>query len=99
MAHAITVQTQEDFESLMKENNFIISSAIVKIILKNLKGKKRHVHILEITVLEEQKTYDITINRDDMVESLEKNLNIHENNEDYETCGEIVKAIKYLKSK
>ena len=32
-------------------------------------------------------------------ESLEKNLKIHEENEAYEVCSEIVKAIEYLKSK
>ncbi len=99
MAHSITVQTQEDFEELMQANNFEISSAIVKTILKNLKGRKKHVHILEINVLEEQTIYDITINREDMLESLEKNLKIHEENEAYEICSEIVKAIEYLKSK
>jgi len=99
MAHIITVQTQEDFETLMQENNFEISSAIVKSILSNLKGRKKHVHILEINVLEEQTVYDITISREDMLESLEKNLKIHEVNEAYETCSEIVKAIEYLKSK
>lgn len=99
MAHSITVQTQEDFEELMQANNFEISSAIVKTILKNLKGRKKHVHILEINVLEEQTIYDITINREDMLESLEKNLKIHEENEAYEVCSEIVKAIEYLKSK
>lgn len=99
MAHSITVNTQEEFEELMKENNFEISSAIVKTILGNLKGRKKHVHILEINVLEEQTVYDITINRKDMLESLEKNLKIHEVNEAYEVCSEIVKAIEYLKSK
>lgn len=99
MAHSITVQTQEDFEALMQSNNFEISSAIVKSILTNLKGRKRHVHILEINVLEEQTVYDITIDRGDMLESLEKNLKIHEENEAYEVCSEIVKAIEYLKSK
>jgi len=99
MAHTITVQTQEDFEALVAENNFELSAAIVKTILKNLKGRKRHVHILEINVLEEQTIYDITIDRKDMLESLEKNLKIHEDNEAYEVCSEIVKAIEYLKSK
>jgi hypothetical protein len=61
MAHTITVQTQEDFEALVAENNFELSAAIVKTILKNLKGRKRHVHILEINVLEEQTIYDIQV--------------------------------------
>jgi len=99
MAHSITVKTQEDFEALMQENNFEISSAIVKSILDNVKGRKKHVHILEINVLEEQTVYDITINRSDMLESLEKNLKIQEVNEAYEVCKQIVEAIEYLKNK
>lgn len=99
MAHSITVKDQGEFEELMLENNFEISSAIVNIILKNLKGKKKNIHILEINVLEEQTIYDITINRDDMLDSLEKNLKIHEDNEAYEVCSKIVEAIEYLKFK
>lgn len=99
MAHSITVKDQDEFEELMLENNFEISSAIVNIILKNLKGKKKNIHILEINVLEEQTIYDITINRDDMLDSLEKNLKIHEDNEAYEVCSKIVEAIEYLKFK
>ena len=99
MAHSITVNTQEEFEELMKENNFEISSAIVNTILDNLKGKKKHVHILEINVIEEQTIFDITIDRKDMLESLEKNLKIHEDNEAYEKCSEILNDIEYLNSK
>ena len=95
----ITVKTQEDFEDLVKDNNFEISSAITKSILKNLKGKRKNIPILSIKVLEEQTIYDITVQRGDMLESLKKNLEIHEVNEDYETCDAIVKAIKYLKNK
>ncbi len=99
MAHSITVNTQEEFEELMKENNFEISSAIVKTILGNLKGRKKHVHILKINVLDEQTVYDITINHKDMLESLEKNLEINEEHEEYEVCSKIAEAIEYLKSK
>jgi|TARA_R110000782_G_scaffold83564_2_gene163628 hypothetical protein len=95
----ITVKTQEDFEDLVKDNNFEISSAITKSILKNLKGKRKNIPILSIKVLEEQTIYDITVQRGDMLESLEKNLEIHATNEDYESCSEILSAINYLKSK
>ena len=79
MTHMITVQTQEDFEILVKERNFV--------------------PILSIKVLEEQTIYDITVKRDDMLESLEKNLEIHVENEDYESCSKILNAINYLKDK
>jgi protein-arginine kinase activator protein McsA len=99
MAHSITVKTQEDFEAMMKDNNYEISSSITKTILKNLKGRKQNLHVLEIKVLEEHTIYDITINRSDMLESLEKNLEIHVANEDYESCSKILEGINYLKNK
>lgn len=99
MTHMITVNTQEDFEDMMKNNNFEISSAITKSILKNLKGKKKNIPILAIKVMEDQTIYDITVERGDMLESLEKNLEIHATNEDYEACSEILKGINYLKTK
>ena len=54
MTHMITVKTQEDFEDLVRDRNFEISSAITKSIIKNLKGKRKNVPILSIKVLEEQ---------------------------------------------
>tara|TARA_R110000803_G_scaffold107608_2_gene175769 strand:+ start:1595 stop:1897 length:303 start_codon:yes stop_codon:yes gene_type:complete len=99
MAHMITVNTKEDFEDMMKDNNFEISSAITKSILKNLKGKKKNIPILAIKVIEDQTIYDITVERSNMLESLEKNLEIHELNEDYEACNEILVGINYLKTK
>ena len=99
MTHMITVKTQEDFEDLVRDRNFEISSAIPKSIIKNLKGKRKNVPILSIKVLEEQTVYDITVKRDDMLESLEKNLEIHVENEDYESCSKILSAINYLKDK
>ena len=77
MTHMITVKTQEDFEDLVRDRNFEISSAITKSIIKNLKGKRKNVPILSIKVLEEQTIYDITLKRDDMLESLEKNKKIN----------------------
>jgi hypothetical protein len=43
--------------------------------------------------------YDITIDRQEFVSTLEHNLPILEKNEEYETCAEVVKAIKFLKDK
>lgn len=99
MVPTITVQSQEDFEDMMKDNNFEISSAITKSMLKNLKSKKKNIPILAIQILEEQTTYDITVKKDDMLEGLEKNLEIHAKHEDYESCDKILKAINYLKDK
>jgi hypothetical protein len=71
----------------------------VKGILDNLNSKKRHIHILEVTVEEDDTIFDITCDRKDFLETLEKNLIIMERWEQYETCSEIIKAIEILKSK
>ena len=41
-------------------------------------------------------TFDVMIDRPDMVETLEQNLLTMEEYEDYERCQQIVKALDYL---
>jgi hypothetical protein len=48
---------------------------------------------------QDQTIYDITIDRQEFVNTLEQNLSIYEKHELYEGCAEIVKAIKFLKDK
>ena len=50
-------------------------------------------------VEQEQTIYDITVDRQDFVVTLEQNLSILEENEDYETCAKVMDAIKFLKDK
>jgi hypothetical protein len=76
-----------------------ISKALVETILKNLNSRKRHLHALSIFVENEETIYDVTVDRQDFVETLESNLSIYEENELYEGCAEIVKALKFLKTK
>jgi hypothetical protein len=72
---------------------------LVETILGNLKGRKRHLHALSVLIEQEQTIYDITIDRNEFVNTLEQNLPIYEKHELYEGCAEIVKAIKFLKDK
>jgi hypothetical protein len=48
---------------------------------------------------QDQTIYDITIDRQEFVHTLEQNLPIYEKHELYEGCQEIVNAIKFLKDK
>lgn len=96
MAKQIKVETHEDFETMMVEQDLEISRAIVEVALKNLKGKKRFIPILEVYVEEDETIYDITLDRLNILDTLEQNLEIHERNEDYEGCARIAKAIKEL---
>jgi hypothetical protein len=99
MATEISVFDSDEFEELVSMRDLRISKALVETILKNLKGRKRHLHALSILVEQEQTIYDITVDRQDFVTTLEQNLPIYEKHELYEGCAEIVKAIKFLKEK
>ena len=99
MNKKIIVQTQDEFTEMAQNHDIRISEACVESILKNLNTKKRHIHILEVIVEEEDKIFDIICDRKDFVETLEKNLIIMEKHEEYEKCSEIIKALEILKSK
>lgn len=99
MVYKIKVKTQEDFEDEIKNQNLQISEACVKNILNNLNTKKRHIYILEVTVEKDDTIFDITCDRKDFLDILEKNLIIMEKWEQYEICSKIIKAIEILKSK
>jgi len=97
MVKRIKVKSIEEFEDMLQKYDLKISKAIIEVVLKNLKGKKRFIPVLEIHVEEEESIFDITLDRRDMINTLQQNLEIHERNEDYEGCARIVKAIQELK--
>tara|TARA_R110000796_G_scaffold75240_2_gene168821 strand:- start:49 stop:345 length:297 start_codon:yes stop_codon:yes gene_type:complete len=97
MALEITVNNSEEFEELIKNQDLDTSKALVETVLKNLKGKKRHVHALSVNVIEDSSIYDITIDRNDFTSVLQKNIIPLEKFEEYEMCAEIMKALDYLK--
>jgi len=99
MVHKIKVKTQEEFENRAKNLDLQISEACVQGILSNLHTKKRHIYILEITIEEDGTIFDITCDREDFIDTLEKNLIIMEKWEQYETCSKIIKALEILKTK
>tara|TARA_R110002073_G_scaffold122811_1_gene265941 strand:+ start:216 stop:560 length:345 start_codon:yes stop_codon:yes gene_type:complete len=99
MAEEITVKNNDEFEEIIANQDIRVARALVETILKNLKGRKRHLHALSVMVLNEATIYDITIDRKEFITTLEKNLPIYEENEFYEKCAEMVEAIKYIKKR
>jgi hypothetical protein len=67
--------------------------------LENLQTKKKVIPIVSIYAQEEDMVWDLTLDREDMEETLSKNLEIMEKFEDYERCQEIVNGIKFIQSK
>ena len=98
MVAEITVNNTEEFQELVDNKDFRIAQAIVEGILDNVNSKKKHVHVLSITCLEEGEIYDITVERKHFVETLEENLPYYVREELYEKCAEITKVIELLKT-
>jgi hypothetical protein len=96
MATEISVFDSDEFEELVSQRDLRISKALVETILKNLKGRKRHLHALSVLIEQDQTIYDITVDRQDFIITLEQNLPIYEKYELYEKCAEIVDAIVFL---
>tara|TARA_R100000482_G_C4978057_1_gene82050 strand:- start:24 stop:368 length:345 start_codon:yes stop_codon:yes gene_type:complete len=99
MAQEISVFDTSEFEKMVEAKDIRISRALVETILKNLKGRKKYFHALSVLVVQEQTVYDITIDKDEFIHTLESNLPIYEKHELFEKCAEMVKALKYLKNK
>lgn len=97
MVYSVNVKTREEFEDLIYGKDLNISKSIVDSILKNMTTKKRHIHVLEIIIEEEDKIMDLTVDRKDFIDTLEKNLEIHVYHEEYERCIDIQRAISKLK--
>lgn len=91
------VNSREEFEGLIEQEDISIAQALVETILSNLKGRKRHIPAMSIFIEDEQVILDVTVDRNDFQFVLETNLPKYEKHELYEECAEIVKAISYLK--
>ena len=99
MAAEFEVDTAEEFETMLLSKDIKIAEALVDTILDNLKSKKRYIHALSIICKEDHAIYDITVDRKDFQHTLQKNLKSYENEERYEDCIKIKKALTYLEKK
>ena len=99
MATEINLNNSEEFQEMIERKDFAIAKAVVESILANLNGRKKFVHVLSVNCLEEQSTFDITLERKYFVETLQENLKYYVEQELYEDCSKIVEAINTLKEK
>jgi len=95
--HNWEFNTTEELNNIFSEGKKELNDLIVDITLKNLKTKRVTIPVVSIYTKDEDITYDIMVDRPDMVETLEQNLLTMEEYEDYERCQKIVKALDYLK--
>jgi protein-arginine kinase activator protein McsA len=99
MAEEIIVNNSDEFQKMVDDKDFRIAHAIVNSILKNLTTKKKNIHILSVSCLEDQAVYDLTLDRKFFTDTLEENLKYFIEQERYEECQKIVEAINNLKEK
>lgn len=95
MIHQIVVETVEDFEQYLVENRFEFAEMIVDTILDNLDATEEFL-MLEIYVESTDEIMEISVDPPYFKETLEKNLKIYEEFEEYEKCSYIQKAIQKL---
>ena len=93
------VKSEADFIQRVKDGDAKLASMICNAILTNLDSTKKHVYIVSVEMEEEEEFYDLTCNPEEFIVTLEKNLQVLVDNELYESCQEVVEAIKYLKQK
>jgi protein-arginine kinase activator protein McsA len=98
MVIEITVQNSDEFQEMVDSKDFRIAEAVVGGILKNVKTKKKHVHVLSINCIEDDAIYDITVERKHFAETLEENLPYYVREERYEDCRVIADTIEILKN-
>ena len=95
----IEFKTEKEMEQSFAENDYKFHKFVVDSALKNIDSKKKEITIMSILTKDTNTTFDIILEPEFMVETLETNLPIMEEYEDYERCQKIVNAIDYLKSK
>ena len=86
----------EDFQCLVDKKDFRIAQALVESIIRNIKTRRKHIHVLSVKCLEENSTFDITLEKQHFSDTLKDNLKYFEENEMFEDCTKISNAIKYL---
>ena len=94
MVTKLVVKTE--FEMETKQRTYSFAKVIVDTILQNLKSKRQHIHVFAIEVLDEEEIYDVTLHRENFLETLIDLLPIYEQEEDYLGCIEIQNAIKQI---
>lgn len=99
MVKKMIIKNYDEFEVLLENQDVEISNAIVEVALANISSKKRFIPVLEIELEEEEEIYDISLDTEDIVSTLQQNLEIQEFHENYETCFFIKEALDKLKSK
>jgi hypothetical protein len=95
----LKVESIKDFQQMMESKDIRISESIVGGILKNLNTRKKEIKVLSIGIKEDNSVFEICVDKDYFIETLEENIPIFAKEERYEDCQIIQNAIDKLKNK
>tara|TARA_B110000858_G_scaffold122835_1_gene140102 strand:- start:482 stop:790 length:309 start_codon:yes stop_codon:yes gene_type:complete len=97
--HNWEFDTTDELNDVFKAGNKKLHDLIVDTALANVKTRKKEIPVVSIRTKDDDTLYDIMIAREDIIITLEQNLESMEEFEDYERCQKIIDAINYLKLK
>ena len=97
--HHLEFKSSEEMNIMFEDDNKPLSDLIVDIALENLDTTIESIPVVSIATIEDDLIYDVIIDRIDMVETLEQNLILMEDFEDYGRCQKITDALFYLNNK
>ena len=97
--HHLEFKSSEEMNIMFADDNKPLSDLIVDIALENLDTTIESIPVVSIATIEDDLIYDVIIDRIDMVETLEQNLILMEDFEDYGRCQKITDALFYLNNK
>ena len=95
----IRVDNYDEFLEMTRNQKFTMAESIVNVVLSNLKTNRKEIPVFEIEVYNEDLTYTLSVQKEEFLDILEKNLIHFENEEAYEGCQKIIEAINFLKIK
>ena len=97
--HHLEFKSSEEMNIMFEDDNKPLSDLIVDVALENLDTTIESIPVVSIATIEDDLIYDVIIDRTDMVETLEQNLILMEDYEDYGRCQKITDALFYLNNK
>ena len=96
--HYLTYDNASDIESLFMNGDYNLSCIVVDETLNNIKTKKKVIPIASIYSKNDDIIFDLALDREDIEETLNANLKIMEDFEDYERCQRIIEGIEFIKN-
>lgn len=98
MVSRLVIPDADTFDEMLDDGSYELASSIVNGILTQLPSDAESLHVVEVYVEEEDSIYDLSVEQDDIIETLQENLQWYEKEENYEGCATIVKAIETLRA-